>query len=306
MMKLDGLLAFVTVAEAGSISAAARRLGLAKSVVSERLAELERGLQCTLMQRSTRKLALTASGETFLPRARRILREAEEASAELAARSGRLAGPLRISAPVGFGSLHLAPALAAFLRDHPGVELSVELDDGMVDAISGGFDAVLRHGTLGDTRLIARRLATSRRLLVASPAYLERFGRPTSAAELEAHRGILYANRASDWRLARGGRWTVVRPAAALRVNNGVVMRDAAAEGLGIALLPTFFIHEALASGALVEIDVGMQAEGAELFLAYSRDHGAAAKIRAFGDSLRRSFGNPPIWDVAPERPAGA
>lgn len=297
MMKLDGVVAFIATVDAGSISAASRRLGLAKSVVSERLAELERTLGTTLVQRSTRQLSLTNSGQTFLPRAQRILREAEEAAAELAARSGKLAGPLRLSAPVGFGILHLGPALARFLKDYPEIEVSLELDDSFVDATSGGFDAVLRHGAVGDGRLIARRLARSRRVLVAAPVYLEKEGVPASLAQLERHCGILYANRAGDWRFATPTGWAVIRPGAVLRVNNGIVMRDAAVAGLGVALLPSFFVYEALAQGLLVEIDIGPEAEGAELFLAYPRDHGASAKIRALGDSLRRSFGDPPYWE---------
>jgi DNA-binding transcriptional LysR family regulator len=297
MMKLDGIAAFVATAEAGSISAASRRLGLAKSVVSERLAELERILGTKLIQRTTRRLNLTENGQTFLPRAQRILREADEAAAELAARSGRLAGPLRLSAPVSFGILHLAPALAGFIQEHPEIEVSLELDDSFVDAAAGGFDAVLRHGAIGDSRLIARRLATSRRLLVASPAYLEREGYPSSIDELQNHSGILYSMREADWRFSTDHGWQVVRPKAALRVNNGLVMREAAMAGLGITLLPTFFIHEPVKSQALVPIDVGAQAEGAELFITYPRDHGASAKIRALADSLQRSFGSPPYWD---------
>lgn len=296
-MKFDGIAAFVATAEAGSISAASRRLGLAKSVVSERLAELERSLGNRLIQRTTRKLSLTEGGHMFLPRAQRILREAEEASAELAARSGTLAGPLRLSAPVSFGILHLGPALNAFIAQHREIDVSLELDDRFVDAMAEGFDAVLRHGAVGDTRQIARRLAVSRRLLVASPAYLEEHGNPRSLAELAQHRGVLYANREGDWRLSTGSGWSVVRPKAALRVNNGLVMRDAAAAGLGIALLPTFLLHEGIKSGALVPLDVGAECEGAELFITFARDHGASAKIRALAESLRRSFGTPPYWD---------
>lgn len=299
MMKLDGIAAFVAAVDEGSISAASRRLGLAKSVVSERLAELERLLGVTLLQRSTRRLTLTSAGQSLLPRAQRILREVEEAAHELDASSGKLAGPLRISAPVGFGILHLGPAIARFLNDHPDIELSLELDDSFVDAATGGFDAVLRHGPVRDSRLIARRLANSRRLLVAAPAYLAAHGTPCSLAELERHRGVLYANRLNDWRFAAEDGWAVVRPKPALRVNNGIFMRDAALAGLGLALLPTFFVHEEVRSGALVEVDVGCTAEGAELFLAYPRDHGAAARIRAFSESLRRSFGDPPYWDAA-------
>lgn len=297
MMKVDGIAAFVATVDEGSISAASRRSGLAKSVVSERLAELERTLGVTLLQRSTRRLTLTTAGRTFLPRAQRILREMEEASAELDASSGKLAGPLRISAPVGFGVLHLGPAIADFLQSNPGIEMSLELDDSFVDAAAGGYDAVLRHGAIADGRLIARRLAKSRRLLVASPAYLASQGVPASLSDLEHHRGVLYANRSGDWRFATGSGWSVVRPKAALRVNNGLVMRDAVLAGLGLGLLPTFFIHEELKKGLLVEVGIGWPAEGAELFLTYPRDHGASAKIRALGDSLRRSFGDPPYWE---------
>lgn len=300
MMKLSGIAAFLATAEAGSISAASRRLGLATSVVSERLADLEKSLGTRLIQRTTRKLSLTEAGMTFFPRAQRIIREADEAEAELAARSGTLAGPLRLSAPVSFGALHLGPALCRFLLEHPEIDVSLELDDRFVDVAADGFDAVLRHGPIGDTRLIAKRLAVSRRLLVASPAYLERYGRPASLADLAHHRGILYSNRESDWRFRTTSGWSVVRPTPALRVNNGMIMKDAALAGIGIALLPTFFVHDSIASGALVALDIRVQAEGAELFIAYARDHGSAAKILALAASLRQSFGEPPYWDDSP------
>ena len=299
MMKMDGLVIFVAIVEAGSISAAARRLGLAKSVVSERLAELERTLGSRLIQRTTRKLALTEDGQTFLPRAQQILFQAHEAAAEMAERRGTLAGPLRVSGPVGFGILHLGPALNHFLREHPEIDLTLELDDGFVDAAASGFDAVIRHGPVGDTRLVAKRLAKTRRVLVASPAYLAEKGNPRTLADLSAHNAVLYANRDADWRFAGTDGWTVLRPRAALRVNNGLVMRDAAVAGLGITLLPTFFVHQYLASGALLEIDIGIAAEGAELFIAYPRDRSASAKIAALTASLRRSFGDPPYWDRA-------
>lgn len=297
MMKLDGIAAFVATAEAGSISAAARRLGNAKSVVSERLAELERSLGTRLIQRTTRKLSLTEDGHTFLARAQRILFEASEASAEMAERRGTLVGPLRISAPVGFGVLHLGPAIYTFLAAHPGIDLALELDDGFVDAAADGFDAVLRHGQVGDNRLVAKRLSTSRRLLVAAPDYLARRGTPASLADLAGHDGVLYANRDADWRFSGPEGWDVVRPRAALRVNNGLVMRDAALAGLGIALLPSFFVDAELKAGTLVTIDIGRAAEGAELHIAYPRDRSASAKVVALTESLRASFGDPPYWD---------
>ena len=172
------------------------------------------------------------------------------------------------------------------------------LDDRFVDAAADGFDAVVRHGPLRDTRLVAKRLAVSRRLLVASPDYLDRHGTPTTPDDLEQHRGLLYSNREADWRFSAANGWQVVRPQAALRVNNGMVLCEAAAAGLGIALMPTVFVHQYVDRGALVALDVGVPAEGAELFIAYPRNHRASAKLSALTASLRQSFGDPPYWDV--------
>lgn len=298
MMKLDGITAYVAVAEAGSISAAARRLGLAKSVVSERVAELERGVGARLMQRTTRKLSLTEDGEAFLRRARRIVEEMAEAQAEIAERRGTLAGPLRLAGPVGFGTLHLGPALYAFLAAHPLIEMSLDLDDRFIDVAADGYDAAIRHGPVRDNRLIAKRLGSTRRLLVASPSYLGAHGTPDSLDALERSRAILYTNRETDWRFRSAEREIVLRPRAALRVNNGVVMRDAALAGLGITLLPAFFVHEQLANGTLRHIDIGIDAEGAELHIAYPPNRGASAKIIALTDWLRRAFGEPAYWDA--------
>ncbi|WP_223162266.1 LysR family transcriptional regulator [Salinicola halimionae] len=296
-MKLQGLAAFIAAVEEGSVSAAARRLGISKSVVSERLADLERALGARLLQRTTRRMSLTVDGESFLPRARRILGEANEAMAELTDRRASMAGSLRISAPVSFAVLHLGPALYAFLAQHPDVDLSLVLEDRFIEVGADGFDAVLRHGPVTDCRMVAKRLATSRRVLVASPEYLIREGRPTSLDDLDRHNGILYINRETDWRFALEGGWLVVHPRASLRVNNGLVMRDAAIAGLGLTLLPTFFVYNELKSGVLEQIDLGVEAEGAEVFLAYHRDCAVKAKLTALVDSLKRSFGEPPYWE---------
>jgi DNA-binding transcriptional LysR family regulator len=299
MMKLEGVAAFVAVAEAGSISEAARRMGLAKSVVSERVTELERLLGASLMQRTTRKLTLTGEGQLFLERARRIVRETVEAQAEIAERRGSLSGPLRLAGPIGFGTLHLGRMLNSFLAVHPAIDLSVDLDDKFVDVAADGYDAVIRHGPIQDSRLIAKRLASSRRVLVAAPSYLEQHGAPASLEELGQACAILYSNRSADWRFTSGEGETILRPRACLRVNNGVVMRDAALAGLGIALLPTFFMYEQLASGALVQVDVGAEAEGAELYIAYTRNRSASAKVAALTDWLRSEIGTPAYWDRA-------
>lgn len=295
MLKLDGIASFVAVAEAGSISAAARRLHLSKSVVSERLADIEQALGASLLHRTTRKLSLTEDGAIFLQKARRIMGEVEEAAAEMAERRGELTGPMRISAPVTFGRMHLGPALYPFLARHPGITLTLELDDRRVDAAAEGYDAVVRHGVLEDSRLVAWQLAKSQRLLVASPAYLARHGTPTSAADLAGHRGIFYINRGvADWPFRNGD----ARPAVALRVNNGDMIRDAALAGLGLALLPTFIVGEALRSGGLRMIDVGLHVAPESIYVAHPEGRRASAKLRAFADSLRAAFGDPPYWEV--------
>lgn len=299
-MKFDSISTFVAVAEAGSISEAARRQRLSKSVVSERLAELERSLRATLLHRTTRKLSLTEDGAAFLDRARRIVKEIEDASADMAERRGELTGPLRISAPVTFGRLHLGPALYPFLLRHPGIELTLDLDDRRVDATADGYDAVVRHGAIQDSRLVAWRLAASRRLLVASPDYLAQHGVPSSATELDGHRGIFYTNRGvADWRFSGEDGATIVRGRVGLLVNNGDVMLDAAIAGLGVALLPTFIAGAAIRAGKLGVIDIGIAPEGEFIYIAHPQGRQPSAKLRAFADCLRAAFGDPPYWDSA-------
>lgn len=307
MLKLDGVASFVAIAESGSISEAARRLQLSKSVVSERLADIERHLGATLLHRTTRKLSLTEDGAAFLERAVRILREVEEATADMAERHGSLSGPLRISAPVTFGRMHLGPALYPFLAMHPRLELTLDLDDRRVEAAADGYDAVVRHGALEDSRLVAWQLAPSRRLLVASPAYLARQGTPRTIDELQSHRGIFYVNRGvADWRFDGRDGALVVRAGVALRVNNGDMMHDAALAGLGIALLPTFIVGASIRSGALQVIDAGVQAAPESIYVAHAEGRRVSAKLRAFVQRLQQAIGDPPYWDAwrGPAKPA--
>ncbi|HWT98239.1 MAG TPA: LysR family transcriptional regulator, partial [Terriglobales bacterium] len=289
---------FVAVAEAGSISEAARRLSLSKSVVSERLAELERSLGASLLHRTTRKLSLTEDGAAFLERAAKITRDVEAAMADLAERRGELVGPLRISAPVTFGRLHLGPAIYPFLKQHPRIELTLELDDRRIEAAAEGFDAVLRHGVIADSRLVAWPLAASRRILVASPDYLAQHGTPKTLQDLERHRGIFYTNRgAGDWRFATGQGTVSMRGEASLRVNNGDMIRDAAIAGLGIALMPTFITGAAIRAGKLRQIEIDVAALPEQIYMAHPEGRQASAKLRALAECLRQAFGDPPYWE---------
>jgi DNA-binding transcriptional LysR family regulator len=183
---------------------------------------------------------------------------------------------------------------------HPEIDLTLELDDRFVDIAADGYDAVVRHGPVPDQRTIVKRLAASQRLLVAAPAYLKQHGTPRALAELAAHRGILYSRREPDWCFRAGAQVTVVRPKRSMRLNNGLLMRDAALAGLGITLLPEFAIYRELASGALVPLTVEPQPEGADIFLAYAADRGASAKLKVLTAHLRQAFGSPAYWQLQP------
>lgn len=299
-MRLEGLEAFVAIAETGTISGAAKRLHLSTSVVSERLARLEQELGVALMHRTTRKLTLTEDGLTFRARAAAILREVESAAAELSERRGGLAGPLRLAAPLSFGVLHLGPAIYTFLHQHPRVDLTLDLDDRFVDVAGDGFDAVIRIGQVADRRVIAQQLAPSRRVLVASPAYLDRYGRPRSLDELQGHAVFNYMHRgAEDWRFRTSRGTDVIRIAPRLRVNNGDVMRGAAEAGLGLALLPTFLVADSVVGGRLEVLDIGAEAEIDVVHVAYAKAKGVPSKVAALVAGLRAAFGDPPYWDRA-------
>lgn len=300
MFSIDGIIAFVAVAESGSISEAARRLRISKSVVSERLGDLEAKLGGMLIHRSTRKLTLTEDGATFLESARKILQDMEAASATFRERRGTLSGPLRIAAPVTFGRMHLGPAVYAFLALHPQIALTLDIDDRRVDATSGGYDAIIRHGPILDSRLVAWKLARSRRMLSASPDYLARHGTPRTLEDLESHRGLFYTNRGiADWRFESPEGSVVIRGRLAMGINNGDMLRDAAIAGLGIALLPSFIAAPAIAAGLLSEIDVDPKPEPEFIYMAHPEGRNPSLKLRALGDHLRMTFGDPPYWDPA-------
>lgn len=299
MLKLEGIASFVAVAEAGSISEAARRLHLSKSVVSERLADIENNLGTRLLHRTTRKISLTEDGTAFLERALRIMREMEEAAAEISERRGTLSGPLRISAPVTFGRRHLGPALYPFLLANPAIELTLDLDDRRVDVSAAGYDAVVRNGVIEDSRLVAWTLAPSQRVLVASRTYLERYGTPTDVDALRMHRGIFYVNRGvADWQFVGESGTQSVRAKVALRVNNGDMMLDATLAGVGISLLPSFIAGDAIQRGELVPIDVGASTVNEFIYVAHPEGQRTSVKLRAMTEALRKAIGTPPYWDA--------
>jgi DNA-binding transcriptional LysR family regulator len=311
--ELDDLRAFVGVVEAGGFSRAAARLGLAKSIVSRRVARLEASLGgARLLARTTRGVSPTESGAAFHARCVRVLAELDEAREEVAGREAELVGTLRLAAPLSFGIAHLAPALARFAAEHPRLALDVAYSDRMVDLVAERLDAAVRIGALVDSSLVARRLAPVRLVAVASPAYLDRRGVPETPADLARHDCLVYSAGAEGsgggvWRFRTGGRGvaTTLRPHGRFRADNGEALVAAALEGLGIAVLPTFLAGGALRSGALVPLLRAFPMPEQGLHVVRPPGGPPPARLRALTDFLLARFGPEPYWDPcwnAPER----
>jgi DNA-binding transcriptional LysR family regulator len=293
-VDLLDVLAFVRVVEAGAFSRAAERMGMAKSIVSRRVARLEEQLGARLLTRSAQGASPTDVGQAYFERAANILAELEAAEEVVAEAVTQIAGPIRLSAPLSFGVMHLAPALAEFAAEHPKVELDIAFDDRNVDLVAGGYDLAVRIGALKDSALIARRIAPVRKVPVASPAYLERRGRPEQPRELAGHDVLLYGSE--SWRFRVGKAWEHVRGRPRLRADNGEMLRAAAVAGLGICILPSFIAAPAFEAGTLEPLlrDYPLE-EGALHAVMPSR--ATTARVRALVDFLAARFGPEPGWD---------
>jgi DNA-binding transcriptional LysR family regulator len=297
---LSGMAVFATVVEAASFTEAARRLGLSKAAVSKTVARLEERLGARLLNRTTRRLALTEVGSAFFESCQRILTEAEEAERQVGQLNAQPRGTLRVNAPMSFGVTHLAPLLADFLGPHPDLSVDLTLNDRFVDLVEEGFDVAVRIGELADSSLIARRLATSRRVLVAAPSYLAARRRPLSLDDLKDHEllGYSYQQSGDSWRFAgpNGPRMVPLRPR--VRANNGDALRQAAIGGLGIALLPTFIVAGDCGAGTLVELAVDADLSDIAIYAVYPHSRHLSAKVRAFIDYLALRFSPVPPWEA--------
>ena len=244
---------FALVAEAGSLSAAARAIGISPAMASKRLARLEQRLGVRLVHRTTRRLVLTAAGTQFRDDLIPVRAAVREAEARIAGETAAPAGRLTVSAPTSFGRLHLAPHLGAFLRAFPAVALRIDLDDGFVDLATAGVDVAIRIAPSVRPPLVGHRLATSRRILCAAPAYLAAHGAPATVAALAEHR-VLAADGQMPWRLAAGERIATVDQASHVATNSSEIVRELALDGVGIALRSLWDVGDALADGRLVRV----------------------------------------------------
>lgn len=256
MDRIDAMRAFVRVTELGSFAAVAAQHGVARSVVTRQIGGLERRLGAKLLARSTRRLALTSAGTAYLVKARAILALVEAAEAGAAEERADVSGPIRLSLPLSFGVERLAPPLLEFAQAHPEVALEMDYTDRRVNLIEEGFDLSIRLTAHLAATDVVRRLGRCRMMTVAAPAYLARRGRPAKPAELAHHACLAYGNgpNRNAWQYTVSGHVQSFPVGSVLLANNGEVLADAAARGLGIALLPAFIVERRVREGLLEEI----------------------------------------------------
>ena len=297
--RLQGVEVFVEVVRAGSFTAAADRLGVSKSAASKQITALEDRLGARLLNRTTRRLSLTEVGRAYYDRCAVVLDDilaAEQAVTEL---SDTPRGTLRLNAPMSFGIRYLAPAVAEFQGLYPDLRVDVTLNDRRVDVVEEGYDLAIRIADLPDSSLIARKLATCRRVTCASPEYLVHCGRPGRPEELAHHRMLSYSyiSNPREFRFQENGQPLTVTTDPVVTANNGDFLTSIATAGLGILLTPSFIVGDAVRAGRLVPILQDFEADPIAIYAIYPHSRHLSAKVRLFIDHLARCFKDPPPWD---------
>jgi DNA-binding transcriptional LysR family regulator len=304
--RLTGMQVFTRVASLGSLSAAARTLGMSQTMATKHMASLEARLGVKLLHRTTRRLSLTEAGRNYVDAVERILGEVDEADAAAAAETVEVRGTLRLNVPVSFGTRQIAPLIPAFANAHPGLTVELGLNDRHVDLIEEGWDLVIRIGDMTGSDLVARRIAGCSMIVCAAPSFLAAHGRPRTVAALAAHNCLQYTlsrvSGADTWIFGRD-RKKLVSISGSLKANNGDALVAAAIAGQGIVYQPAFLVDREIAAGLLVPIELDyppMQLDG--IFAAYPAQRRPPAKVRAFIDYLVAQLGRNPTWDQTPGR----
>jgi DNA-binding transcriptional LysR family regulator len=298
--RLTGLEIFVKVASSGSLSAAARAMGLSQTMVTKHVAALEARLGVKLFHRTTRRLSITEAGRNYLEVSERILAEIEAADASVAADRIEPRGLLRLNAPMAFGTRQIAPLLAEFTALNPRVTIELGLNDRLVDLAEEGWDLAIRIGNLRNSSLIARRIAPCRVVVCAAPSYLKARGTPQTVSSLAEHNCLGYTlSQTSVDRWVFGVRAEVnVQVSGNLRANNGEALRTAAIAGQGIIYQPTFIVADELRAGTLVALNLDQPTvEFGGIYAVFLPDRHPPAKVRGFVDFIATSFAPDPPWD---------
>jgi DNA-binding transcriptional LysR family regulator len=304
-VDLNQMAIFVDVVRGGSFTEAAKTLGMPKSTVSKRVAELEDRLGTRLLQRTTRRVKLTPDGAAYYEQCRRIVDEALEVDRMVAGRGGQLRGPIRMTAPWLLGDT-LAPLMERFLAAHPNVSLELRLSDQRIDLVAEGFDLAIRTGSLPDSSLVARRLGDVEHRICANAEYLE--GRPAvrKPADLRAHDCLGFHGSTATWNFERKGERIAVPVTGRYTVSSLPLIRRAALAGLGIAHLPQFVAEDDLAAGRLVRLLPEWSADRGAVHLVYPSSRNLSPRVRALVDLLAATFAEDRPWNVRPTRAGDA
>ncbi len=305
MSRVDDLNLFLRVFDAGSISAAARRLDLSVAVASQRLRALEQSLGVRLFHRTTRSLTPTPEGLALAEQGRPLVDDLQTLMSGLGQAGTVVSGTLRLTTSATFARQYVSPVLPEFMRRHPGIRLSVDLSDRMHDLVTSGFDLALRIGAMEDSSLVARRLAVNRRVLCASPDYLRRRGHPAKPEDLAGHECLVLVGsqgRADVWRMKdKRGRDVEVRVDGAMESSQGEVLRDAAVAGMGIAIHSTWHVCDDLRSGRLAVVLPECKLPETGIHAVMPQRRLVPARVTAFVDFMAGKIGGVPPWERGAE-----
>ena len=303
MDRLSSLAAFVAVAEEDGFAAAGRRLGLATSSVTRQVDALEAHLGLPLVNRSTHGITLTDAGERYLANARDVLDRLDAADRDVREADGEASGVLRVSVPVAFARLHVAPMLPAFLRDNPKLTVDLLPSDRRVDLVEERIDVAIRMGTMEDSSLVARRLSDHARIVCASPDYLERHGAPAHPDDLREHTCLAFdfGTGLSIWRFVQDGEMVEVAVDGPLRSAGSDLLLEAALQGAGLIMSALWLADTPLRDGRLVPVltdwEVRSGVEPGAIFALMLPNRRGLLKVRRFVDALARHIGTPPVWE---------
>jgi DNA-binding transcriptional LysR family regulator len=300
MDKFEDIQAFIAVVDTGSFTAAAQKLGSAKSAVSRRISALEERLGVQLLRRTTRVLNLTETGQSFYNHGTRILADLAEAEAAVQQEHGELRGTLRFALPLSFGVRHMCGPIATFGKKHPRVRFELDLNDRRVDLIEDNFDVALRIGRLSDSSLIARRLFDVRAVVCASPHYLSVHGKPQTPDDLKDHQCLSYSNLIDPdkWEYEdQNGNSNTVKVKSILSASSGDFLCNAAAHGMGLVIQPTFIAAAAIRSSNLVPVLTNYSWPIAPAYAVYPPTRHLSYRVREFIDFLAEKFAGTPQWD---------
>lgn len=296
MNQLEAMKVFCAVVEAGGFAPAADRLGISTSAASRYVAQLESHLNARLLNRTTRRVSPTDSGYAYFERSTQLLADLDEADEAVSGAARTPRGRLRVTAPIAFATMRLAPAFAAFLREYREVTLDVNLSDSVADFIEEGLDMAIRVGRVGSENLVARRIGTARLYCCASPAYLARAGTPRTPADLSDHDCVTYAYTptGNQWQLIdEAGQTVSVRVRGSVHSNNGMLLAEMACEGAGITAAPDFILEPHLDSGRLVRLFPELEPRGLPIHVVYPTRRHLSAKVQALTGFLADWFAAP-------------